>query len=386
MNDEARNIDRRRWATALDRLWLVAATGAAVLSLAVGPPAPRDDHRAGPDALLAELRRPTLVAFAALCGLIYVRNRQLAALQARAAQFARRSPRSPEAVLARHCADLNAARKDLQRRTSELEIANRDLAERGREIESFYHVLSHELRTPLTAIREFLAIVRDGVTGDINAAQRECMDSAIESCDHMRRCVDDLFDVARLETGRLTIRRSRVAPAELLHRATERLKPAAGARGVRLIEEFAEPLPDIDADPDRFVQIATNLLHNAIKFSESDTDIRVRARGRQGPTGLGELLVEVIDDGSGIPADELERIFERLHQVRSDELQTQGGLGLGLALCRELVEQHHGRIEIESRLHHGTTVRFTIPASGAVADRAILTPRVLPRPAEATPT
>ncbi|MBK8978915.1 MAG: HAMP domain-containing histidine kinase [Planctomycetes bacterium] len=257
--------------------------------------------------------------------------------------------------------ELEEARHTVLQKARDLAIANRDLARRNREIESFYHVVSHELRTPLTSIREFTAILADGIAGPVAPEQRECLDVVRASCEQMRRCIDDLFDAARIETGKLQLRRETNDLAALLAELATAHGPHAKGRGIAL-ELAAEPgLPPLEIDPVRIRQVVGNLIDNAMKFSGAGSTIRVTARA----TGSGQVEVAVVDQGCGIPSDSLERVFDRLHQVHGDPLRTQGGLGLGLALCRQIVELHGGHIRIESRIGEGTTVRFTLPVAPA---------------------
>jgi signal transduction histidine kinase len=284
-------------------------------------------------------------------------------LEARAVAF--------ETAVQRRETELHTAREALLRKARELITANRQLGRRTREIESFYHTVSHELRTPLTAIREFLSIVDDELVGPINDAQRDCLRSADESCVQMQRCIDDLFDAARSETGKLELLPQPTDLRELLTQTVSACAQAAALQRVTVRCESPE-LPPATIDPGRIRQVLTNLIDNAVKFSPADGVVQVHARARDG----GEVLFQVIDEGPGIPDDELARVFDRLHQVRSDELQTRGGLGLGLSLCRCLVERHGGRIGLDSVVGRGTTAWFTLPSTATRPTP----PPTIPRP------
>ena len=263
-------------------------------------------------------------------------------------------------------ADLRQMRVELLRQTEELIATNRELETRNQEIESFYHVVSHELRTPLTAIQEFMTILREGLAGAVNDEQQECLGAALESCVQMRRCVDDLFDISRLETGKLLIR---PLPGDFLHllRHTARAAALTAQReGIELTTRLPREIPEMRFDAERIAQVIGNVLGNAVKFTPRGGHVVLE-------TVLHEdvRVVEIVvtDDGPGIPTHQLERIFDRLHQVRSDETQTHGGLGLGLTLCRLIVESHAGRIHAESGEGRGTTIRIQLPIDADLPDR-----------------
>jgi signal transduction histidine kinase len=309
---------------------------------------------------------PSSALFAGLLAWILDVSRRRATacqLDAEAGELARRHLETRamafETAIQGREAELGEAREALLHKARELIKASRQLARRTREIESFYHTVSHELRTPLTAIREFLSIVDDELVGPINDEQRDCIRSAEDSCVQMQRCIDDLFDAARSETGKLELLPEPTDLGRLLHQVVQICAQAANRHRVAVLGD-APDLPTAHVDPGRILQVLTNLIDNAVKFSPADGVVRVHAE----VTGTGrtsEVLFQVTDEGPGIAPDELARVFDRLHQVRTDELQTRGGLGLGLSLCRCLIERHGGRIGLDSVLGRGTTAWFTLP-------------------------
>lgn len=234
------------------------------------------------------------------------------------------------------------------------------LQQRNAEIQGFYHTLSHELKTPLTAACEFVAIVLDGLAGELTETQREYLSIAKQSCEQMRRLITDLLDATRLETGKLSIEPRPTALGELMRVAVACLAPLAEERGLQLEHTIAPDLPKVLVDRQRIAQVLANLLSNAIKFTQNGGRIAVTAG--QDPEQPCFARVSVSDTGRGIAKEHLSPIFERLNQVHPDDAGSAGGLGLGLYLCRELIELHGGKIWADSQLGEGSTFSFTLPA------------------------
>lgn len=218
----------------------------------------------------------------------------------------------------------------------------------------FVSVVSHELRTPLTSIRGALGLIAGGMGGDLNPHGRRMMSIALESSERLTRLIEDMLDLERMESGALTMT-MRVCEAEhLVATAVEDVRALAAEREVTIVRDGVGGT--VRADPDRVIQTLTNLLGNAIKFSLVGGTIAVSARP-------GESMVEfsVEDHGRGVPADRLDRIFERFEQVDSSDSRELGGTGLGLTISRDIVRLHGGRIWAVSELGHGSTFLFTLP-------------------------
>ena len=266
-----------------------------------------------------------------------------------------------------------------KRNEEQLRLANdkykqtiRQLADRNTEIQLFYHTLSHELKTPLAAAREFICLVLDGLAGPLTETQREYLEIARDSCDQLRLYVNDLLDVTRLETGKLRLRRQPVALAALLEKVAELMRPEAARRQIQLSWSCEPDLPPARVDDQRIVQVLTNLVGNALKFTPLGGQVRLHA-GRH-PDQPRELRVSVSDTGPGIPPEHRERIFERLHQLDPPGADgaARAGLGLGLYICRELVKLHGGRIWVESEPGRGSNFLFTLPLEASPAVREIM--------------
>jgi PAS domain S-box-containing protein len=208
---------------------------------------------------------------------------------------------------------------------------------------SFLSVVSHELRTPLHSIKGFVDIILMGKTGPITETQADFLTTVREQTTHLQSLINDLLEFSRLESGQVKLRLTEVSLAEVAAAVIDKLKPLADQGQVCLVNRIAAEIPTIDADRLRIEQVLTNLVDNAIKFTPASGVITISA------TDLGpEIQVAVSDTGIGIPAGELERIFDRFYQVDSGSTRPYRGTGLGLTICKHIVEHHRGRIWAES--------------------------------------
>lgn len=261
----------------------------------------------------------------------------------------------------------NAVEKHQLRRAVEeqrrsLWRTNAELRRRNEEICTFYHMLYHELKTPLTAVREFVAIVIDGLAGPINETQREYLGIAKSSCDQMTLGLNDLLDVARLDTGKLHMEPCLVAIDTVVERAVTMMLPMAGHAQIDLSYQVDPALPDMMMDTRRIMQVLTNLVGNALKFTPVGGQVSVRVT--QLPPEQDGVLIAVRDTGRGIAPELRSRIFERLYQAREEDEVFEGGLGLGLYICREVIKLHRGEIWVESTPGQGSAFFFTLPPYG----------------------
>jgi PAS domain S-box-containing protein len=251
-----------------------------------------------------------------------------------------------------------------KRAEEQLKASFKEVGELNTEIQNFYHTLSHELKTPLTSAREFVSIVMDGLAGPLNKTQLEYLGIAKESCDQLRLYINDLLDVTRLETGKMSIKFQALPLAALVERVVEMLAPAAAGKGVSLSCDCQPDLPAVPIDKQRILQVLTNLTTNAIKFTPAGGHIRLSLG--EAPADPECLQVTVRDTGRGIPKDHLDMIFNRLYQANynAQSGESRNGLGLGLYICQELVELHGGRIWVESEIEKGSTFSFALPKQG----------------------
>jgi two-component system phosphate regulon sensor histidine kinase PhoR len=227
--------------------------------------------------------------------------------------------------------------------------------------------IGHELRTPLASIKLLVETLTHSVRDDPDATQGFLSRIDVE-VDGLTQLVRELLELSRLESGQVPLDRRAVDLAELLEKAASRLRTQAERAGVALYVDEGPPLPPAYADPNRVEQVLVNLLHNAIKFNHPGGQVTLRVAPGDG----GWLRVCVTDTGSGIPPDDLPRIFERFYKVDKARTATaergserEGGTGLGLAVARHIVQAHGGRLWAESAYGIGSTFYFTLPTLDA---------------------
>jgi signal transduction histidine kinase len=253
-------------------------------------------------------------------------------------------------------ATLGAAFNDMAEEL-ELEESKRDQLDRLKD--DFVLTASHELRSPLTSVQgfaELLMLDRDNLT----PKQLETVEIILDNCRHLVRLLNDLLDLARSDAGRLTIRAQPTELGPLIDDAVRTMRAQTESAGQSLTAEIDPQLPLVQVEPDRIRQILVNLLTNAHEYSPEGASIRVTAR-----TQAAEVVVSVIDDGPGIPEQQLEQIFQRFTRGDAGLTQRVGGTGLGLAISKSLVELHGGRIEVDSTPGVGSTFSFRLPAAAA---------------------
>jgi two-component system phosphate regulon sensor histidine kinase PhoR len=215
---------------------------------------------------------------------------------------------------------------------------------------------SHELKTPLTAIRGYSETLRDpNLTPDLVHHFAEVVHANAE---RLQRIVDDLLDLTRIESGAWPIHPAPVALAPLAEEAWGAQSPPVGEALPTLKVRIEPGAERVHADPDAVRVIFSNLLSNSIRYTPPDGSVTVSAR----PAAAGRVAVEVTETGAGVDASHLPRLFERFYRADPARSRAQGGTGLGLAIVKHLVEAHGGRVEAESEVGRGTTIRFTLSA------------------------
>jgi PAS domain S-box-containing protein len=252
------------------------------------------------------------------------------------------------------CVDVTGRRQaeELREQLLAHERRARSEAERvSRLKDDFLGTLSHELRTPLNAILGWTQVLRRSQSTSITPAGLDVIDRNARALTHL---VDDLLDVSRLVAGDVRLSIDTVHLRPVVEAAIASVRPAADARGVTIEEEVADSLPPLRADASRLQQIAWNLLSNAIKFTPSGGRVWIVASEEP-----GGFRLEVSDTGRGIAPEYLPQVFDRFSQADSSASRMHGGLGLGLAIVRQLVELHGGTVEVESD-GPGRGARFTV--------------------------
>jgi len=230
----------------------------------------------------------------------------------------------------------------------------------------FLAAMSHELRTPLNAVIGFSQLLANKTYGELNERQLQYLTTILSGGRHLRRLVDDVLDLAKVDAGRLTLDLTSVAVADELKEVVGVVESLACEKNITVTTDVQDVLPLINADRQRIQQVIYNLLSNAIKFTEPGGFVKVTLDVSEGAThGDGALRIAVADSGVGIKVEDQARIFEAFEQVDSSYARDQGGTGLGLALTRKLVELHGGTIGVASEGVKGRgsvlTVRLPIP-------------------------
>lgn len=265
--------------------------------------------------------------------------------------------------------------RDEEQRLSGAVLTFRDLSAR-RAVElmknHFLSIVSHELRTPLTAIHGSLGLLNGGVFGHIPGEAQDMLTIAMSNTDRLVRLINDILDIEKMESGMFTIAQQKCRADELMHNAAKLMRTTADRLGISI--SVTAPPATIWADADRTLQVLTNLVANALKFSPRDSTIQLsaKAEGRH-------LVFSVKDQGRGIPADKLDVIFERFRQVDESDARKSGGVGLGLAICRNIVRQHGGEITVSSEVGVGSEFQFTMPliATEASAPAPVASKKIL---------
>lgn len=222
----------------------------------------------------------------------------------------------------------------------------------------FVSLVSHELKNPMTSIRGFADLIRQGMTGEVSAQAREFLDTIVDNVDQMAALVSDLADISRIETGRLKLTLTAVPVARYIQETISAMRPQIEARRHTLVLEIAPHLPPAHADRTRLVQILTNLLSNACKYTPEGGRITVAARLHS-----DRLQIAVSDTGIGMSREDLSRLFTQFFRSEDPAVREQPGWGLGLNVTRRLVELQGGEIGASSEPGKGSTFWFTLPVS-----------------------
>jgi signal transduction histidine kinase len=272
------------------------------------------------------------------------------------------------------------------KRVREAEQSKAQLLERERLKDELISIVSHELRTPLTSLRGFAELMLKRTFP--SEKQREFLTIIHTEALRLTNLINDFLDLQRIESGRQAYDFASVSVLPLLSETVAVFTRDGGKHCLRL--EAADPLPPIWADADRLRQVLTNLLSNAVKFSPQGGEIRVGARGEG-----DHVVIWVADQGIGMTPDTMQKIFTKFYRADNKETRQIGGTGLGLALVKDLVEAHHGRVWMESEPGWGSTFFFTIPRaepetekelsmqvsqSAGEQDPYVLHPRLVPSP------
>ncbi|MFC1553756.1 response regulator [candidate division KSB1 bacterium] len=217
--------------------------------------------------------------------------------------------------------------------------------------------VSHELRTPAAVIKEFISIINDGIAGPTSEEQKEYLRIMASNTERLLRLIDNLLNMSRMEAGIIKLRKSEFNLNDLLDTVIKSLLIRFKDKNIVLNYKVADGLPIVYADKDAVSQIVVNLLDNARKFSNADSEVFFKA-----DVSNGNINFEVRDSGIGIPQKDLKNIFNRFYRVEDDEMAHREGSGLGLAIVKEFIELHEGTVKVNTKLKKGTTFFVSIPA------------------------
>lgn len=219
----------------------------------------------------------------------------------------------------------------------------------------FVNIVSHELRSPLAAIRMSAGDLLEGLAGPLNAQQKEYLAIFLKSIDRLHRTANELLDLARMEAGRTPLKRSRFDLAAMVHEIKKSFEKEAHAKGLVLKTKMPEGRVEIDADPDKIARVLTNLLDNAVKFTEKGA-VEITVKDLE-----DSVFCSVSDTGTGISSEDLPKVFNKFEQFgRKDKSQAEGS-GLGLSITKQIIDMHGGSIRVESELGKGTAFHFSLP-------------------------
>lgn len=246
-------------------------------------------------------------------------------------------------------------RDNLEKSRAELEAANDKLKELDLMKSEFLNTVSHELRTPLTSIKAFAEILLDNVGEDVET-QTEFLEIINKESDRLTRLINNLLDLSRIEAGRMKWDSEQLDLHEIAESALNALRGSAEKKGLIVEADLEEDLPTV-GDKDKLIQVVTNLLGNAIKFTSEGGKIVVRAHRKD----LLTARIEVADSGVGIAPEFHESIFEKFSQVDSSETRDIKGSGLGLPIARSISEHHGGKLFVESEAGVGSTFIVELP-------------------------
>jgi PAS domain S-box-containing protein len=232
---------------------------------------------------------------------------------------------------------------------------NARLRELDRLKDTFVASVSHELRTPLTSISGFLQLMQDGLAGETSEEQRRCLAIAGRNADRLHRLIGDLLFVAQMDAGQLVLEAAEVDLRALAEECLESVRPRAMQAGVEVVLE-GDAVAGLQGDPSRLTQLLDNLVSNAIKFSSEGGQVAVRTTSEN-----GSVVLEVADQGIGIPAEQQQHLFQRFFRGSNAAERAIQGTGIGLSIVKAIVDAHGGSIAVESREGAGTTFRVALP-------------------------
>lgn len=244
-----------------------------------------------------------------------------------------------------------------KKKNEELEIANKKLKALYEVQREFTSTVSHELRTPLASIKTAIDLVMKRTVGEVSAEQEDVLGRAKNNVDRLKRLVDNVLDLTKMEEGKLSMNFGANDINHLITEVVASQKDVAQSKGLSLSAQLDSTMPKVVIDSDRIMQVLNNLINNAIKFTVQG-GITISS---QNHFAQNHIVIKVSDTGKGIAEKDLLKLFEKFQQVESAQDNESGGTGLGLAISREIIHLHGGKIWVESTLGQGTSFFFNLP-------------------------
>lgn len=261
-----------------------------------------------------------------------------------------------EDTLREYAQELSSVNDELSKANDELSQANDELKSLDRMKDEFLSNVSHEFKTPLTSIQGYSELISDGTLGDVNEQQKKAVMTVIRNSERLRRLVDSLLYLSRAQAGKIHYSFDTVQITEVINNSIQDVALQAESKNIKIEKNLPDKLPVFTADKDKLMDVFINLLDNAVKFTPEGGSITISSNVEE-----KSLHVFVRDTGIGIPKDKIPNLFQRFYQVDASGKRKYGGTGLGLYICKKIVEDHAGNIWAESTEGQGSTFHILLP-------------------------
>jgi len=262
-----------------------------------------------------------------------------------------------------------------------LRRVNDELDKASKSKSTFLSMVSHELRTPLSVVRGYISLILEGKIGPDADQMQAALKVADKRARHLQHLIEELLDLSRIEAGKLSIKRENLEIAKHVRETVEMFRDDQEQKELEIVLDIPDGLPPVFADHDKVHQVFTNLVSNAIKFSNRGGKLVIAAK-QEG----NWAEIKVSDSGVGIPADRIDRIFEKFYQVDSSDTRKHAGTGLGLSIVKMIIAALGGSIHVTSEIGKGTTFTFTLPLGTAATPGVEVSTAPAPEPVREVPT
>ena len=245
--------------------------------------------------------------------------------------------------------------EDMNEMNKKLEESYQRLRESDKVKDEFMNIAAHELKTPLVPIIGYVNMLKDGSLGEVTEEERNSLEIISRNVERLKKLIDDILDISKLESGAMKFEMRDTQITEVIKNSVQDMQSYVRGRGLTLKTRIQPDLPPIQGDKNRMMQVLTDLIDNAIKFTEKGGIVIEAKRERD------NIQVTVKDTGIGISRENIDKLFIKFYQIDSSLSRKYGGTGLGLAICKKIVEAHGGEIWVESGPGKGSIFHFTLP-------------------------